>query len=680
MSDINIPGIQDNRGIDTQGMINDLMEAERVPMERMQEDVDRYEEQKQAWQAMNRRVQDLQTAAQGLYGFQSPFRARVATSSNEQVVTASAERTAEETTAQVRVSRLAGADRFLSRSLELGTQVEAGTYTFQVGDEEISLDFTGGSLSQFAQAINANADGALRARVVQNTANTEVFAIESQRTGAENRLRFADQAQTFALDAGIVRRAGDANRNIQLARGNLQQWTRPIDESAIEISEGTLRVKPGGELSIPVSPGLNVNENHLLRYEVREINREGDIEGPPPPPPGPETPDAGAMSLEDITIQNAPSQVELPEYEPPEQPRVVRDPQYLYAVGASGPVALPEVTPGDGFRTRELPLSEYVDSIRAVNLRNRNSHRDLEIRNMEIVDPTSRGDMQPVNPREVAADARLEIDGVEVSRPTNEIDDLIPGTTLQLQGTSPQAATVSVTPDTETTKDAIINLVGSYNQVVRDVNILTRSEEAIVEEIGYFSEEEREEARERLGMFQGDSMLNTMRSRLQTIMMNPYPTSAGQELNLLAEMGVSTNASGANTGGFNASRLRGYLEIDEAALDSALENNFQAVEDLFANDTDGDLAADSGVAVEVSNFTRPFVQSGGIIANRTQTLDTRISQTETDISDYSDRLDRYEQDLRREFGQMEQAMDSLNDSQRALQRLPNVGGGSGGGQ
>jgi flagellar hook-associated protein 2 len=367
--------------------------------------------------------------------------------------------------------------------------------------------------------------------------------------------------------------------------------------------------------------------------------------------------------------------VDLPEYQPPEQPPIVREPQYLYAAGSNGPAALPEIQAGENFQTVEVPLREYVSSINAINIRNENSHRDLEIRNMTIVDPTTRGDGQPVNPREVASDARLEIDGVEVSRPSNQIDDLIPGTTLELQGASSNPATITVQPDTDSVKDAIINFVGAYNQVVRDVNILTRTENAIIEEIGYFSEEEREQARERLGMLQGDSMLNNMRSRLQTIMMNAYPTTAGQELNLLAEMGISTNASGFNTGGVSASRLRGYLEIDEGALDGALQNNFDAVEDLFANDTDGDLIADSGVAVRTNEFTRPFVQSGGIIANRSNTLDNQISQTEDDIRDYSERLDDYEQQLQREFGQMESAMDSLNDSQEALQRLPGTGGG-----
>jgi flagellar hook-associated protein 2 len=164
-----------------------------------------------------------------------------------------------------------------------------------------------------------------------------------------------------------------------------------------------------------------------------------------------------------------------------------------------------------------------------------------------------------------------------------------------------------------------------------------------------------------------------MRSRLQTLMMNPYPTEAGREMNLLAQMGISTNAGGFG-GGVNVDRLRGYLEVNEDQLDTAIQNYYASVKDLFGNDTDGDLVVDSGVAYQVERTVTPYAQSGGIIATRRQSLDNQISNTEDDISSYQERLDRYEQELREDFGQMESAMEELQRSQRALQNLPSSGG------
>ncbi len=173
---------------------------------------------------------------------------------------------------------------------------------------------------------------------------------------------------------------------------------------------------------------------------------------------------------------------------------------------------------------------------------------------------------------------------------------------------------------------------------------------------------------ERLGILQGESSLNQLRSRMQTIMMDPYDTGLDSSYRLLAEIGISTNASGVG-GGFDASRLRGYLEINEAVLDDALASDFESVGRLFGRDTDGDLVTDTGLAVALERYITPYAQTGGIIAGRTDGLDTRIDQTEERISRTNRRLEDYEQELRSDFGRMEGMMDQMEESSRALDRL-----------
>ena len=65
----------------------------------------------------------------------------------------------------------------------------------------------------------------------------------------------------------------------------------------------------------------------------------------------------------------------------------------------------------------------------------------------------------------------------------------------------------------------------------------------------------------------------------------------------------------------------------------------------------------------------PYVRTGGIVAGRTDGLDTRIDQTQNRISRYNDRLEDYEQELRNDFGRMEGMMEQLEDNSRALDRL-----------
>lgn len=666
---ISVPGISSSNGrLDTERVIEELMEVERLPLNRMEDSVERYQAERQVWQDIGASLEALRENARFLFGFQTPFNDRIASSSDESVLTATAVRSAEEHTTEIEVLSIASADRFHSERLPLDYRVPAGRYVFRVGEERIAFTFSGGRLAAFAEEINDRGAGILRARVVRSTRDREILSLESQITGAENSLIFEEAALDFALSAGIVETVSDSRRDLSASPELLQPWTRPVSSDRVSVQEERIVVGPGGEVSLPVSPALSIGPTIVLEGEVRLIDTE-ESWSPPPPPPGPAVPPGEGVTLEDITIQNAPSRAPLVETEPEGPPPVVRDNQILFAQEGTSVVPLPEIAPTEDFVPLRLSLDDFVDSIRGLNIRNRNTYRTLELRNLKIYDTAARGDTRPVNAVNTARDAELLVDGVRVTRDSNTIDDAIPGVTLTLSNPGRVPIVLTVEPDRDGSKEAIIAFIGQYNQLIRDVNILTRNNESLINEVGYFTEEERSVARERLGMFQGESTLNQLRQTLQNIMMNPYETSAGRRLSLLAQAGISTNAAGANTGGYTASRLRGYLEISEQDLDRALASDFRAMKELFGWDTDGDQVVDSGAAFEVERYVAPYVRIGGIIASRTQGIDARIARTESDMDRMNDRLDRREQQLRTEFGQMQRSIDSMDEATRALDNL-----------
>ena len=104
-------------------------------------------------------------------------------------------------------------------------------------------------------------------------------------------------------------------------------------------------------------------------------------------------------------------------------------------------------------------------------------------------------------------------------------------------------------------------------------------------------------------------------------------------------------------------------------LDDALATDFESVGQLFGRDTNGDLVVDRGVGVALQQFVTPYVQTGGIVASRTDSLDTQIDNTQNRIARYNERLQDYEQQLRNDFGRMEGMMNQLQDSATALDRL-----------
>ena len=60
----------------------------------------------------------------------------------------------------------------------------------------------------------------------------------------------------------------------------------------------------------------------------------------------------------------------------------------------------------------------------------------------------------------------LKYEGITISRPTNDIDDIVPNVTLHVHEKTEKPANIKIEPDTESAKDAIITFVGKYNQAV----------------------------------------------------------------------------------------------------------------------------------------------------------------------------------------------------------------------
>lgn len=147
----------------------------------------------------------------------------------------------------------------------------------------------------------------------------------------------------------------------------------------------------------------------------------------------------------------------------------------------------------------------------------------------------------------------------------------------------------------------------------------------------------------------------------------PYPTSMERELSLLAQIGISTNAG--TSAGYDPAQLRGYLQINERTLDTALENRITAIKELFASDTTGDLLSDTGVAFNVDALTSPFVGNGGIISLKTGTIDSRISQDSRRITTLDRQLAAREAELRIQYARMEAAYSRMEQMSNSLENF-----------
>lgn len=688
MSDFSIPGAGLSDSV--QRVIDDLMAVESRRLERLQDSSNEYQVRYDGILDLSRLLRDFADSARSLYGFQNPFDSSLVSSSNPAIISGIAESRVEAGDYTFRVIQAAAADKLLSSPLATEYTVPEGNYGFSVGNEDFTFRFRGGTLQSFAETINRRSTGLVSASVISNTRDTEVLTIQSTRTGISNALTFLDDSQSLAKEIGLFRQQQPEPENIDLTGEALSPWSNPLNMQLIRLSPDRMNLLPQAEGAFPLPQRDDVIGEIILEYQVQLVPApvtatEPAQQADPEPLPGPLIPQTGGINFEGIQIKSEPSIAALPESQPwtggSGNPQVEDAPvpiprqdtqnpdQVLFIQSAGGSVPLPEVINDGEAHSFQVALSGEYDGALSLNFLNSNPNSEVVVSNIAIWDSGEQTEWVPANYISQASDSIVVYQGVEVSREGNRIDDLVPGLSLNVIRPGDEEVSLTINPDRETVKDSIITFVGNYNRLMAEINILSSRDSDIMSEISYFTEEERETYTERLGLFSGDSTLNRLKGTLQTAMMNAYNLQADSSLTLLSQIGISSNASSGGFAGRNSSQLRGYLDIDENALDTALEGNFSSVRELFGKDTDNDFIVDTGVAFALNSVLDQYVRSGNILTTRMNTLTSQISRINSDIGTEEERLEDRQAELEYQMAQMENARHTLEQSSQSMQNM-----------
>lgn len=681
MAGINIPGVTNQ--YNTNETVEKLMQIERIPLTREQKTLDSYKAQQDAWRTINRKMTSLRDSVKSLYSFENPFSNKITSSTEEYAITADATRKASFDSFKIDVIQPATADRFLTSELDSDTKVPSGTYTYKINDKTVTMRWKGGSLQDFSNALNKRGGDLIKSRVIGASKGKKTLSIESLKTGSENRLFFQDEAKTFAESSGMVIRVKPktiefgANRNdyrnvqpIELEQQRMPQLTT----NSIKLQGNKVTVPPrsGYTLNIPDS-AKNIPNTHfqftITKEDVADItvalNKQESR---------PVLPDAGTASFKDVTIINAPVDAALPA-EPAEKPEPLEsistnDVLFVkLSDGSEKMISTPNLLSQTETKI-DIALNDYK-TIDSIILKNRNTGVTLSVSAVEAFNPSENMGFIPQHAISSADDAIIKYEGITIRRPTNTIDDVVPEVTLNVHEKTEKTATIDIKPDTEAAKDALITFVGQYNQAVAELNILSQNKPEIIEELDYLSKDEKDEYREKLGMFNTDSTLSSLKSALQTTTSAMYRFNDSATVTMLSQIGIATNAT--NYNGYTPSKLRGYLEIDEKKLDSELEKHLEDVKNIFGYDSDGDLIIDSGIGYKLDKQLTAYVQSGGVFSMKTSSLDSRIKSSEQKISRLETQMDDKEAELKNRYGQMEGALNSLESQQNTIKNFSNRG-------
>lgn len=680
MSGINIPGVTDK--YKTNDLVEALINQERLPLEREQKVLDGYKVQKDALRSVNQNMSSLRESARGLYSFDNPFNNKTGVSSDEEAISADPGRNASFESFKVDVLQPATTDRFLSKEIDGGYRVEAGSYIFKSGEKTVNMNWKGGSLKDFASALNRRSKDVIKATLVGVSPGKQAMMIESMQTGEANRLVFEDDALEFAKEIGMVQKAQPKGASLSspdsikpapvdtssVSASEDQVGMPALSSDGVTVQDGKITVPPRGSFSIGVPQDIAADPSQRIEFSIGQADVADITTGLNQRPQSPALPDSGGINFKGIRIDNIQSDTTLLANQAPQGPLSPVSDDRLVSVrmkdGSEVDVPYQEgPTNEDGSKQVSIQVSDYPD-IDSIIVRNRNTGRELTLSSIESFNQNTDLGFEPVNPASVAQDAKIKYEGITITRPTNDIDDVVPDVTLHVKQRTERTATIDIKPDTEAAKEALITFVGTYNQLMAEINVLTQTKEEIISELEYLSDEEVERYKEWLGLFKSDFSLKNGKSSMQTIMASPYIVEGNEEISMLAQLGISTSAD--SYAGISASRLRGYLEINEDELDTALENNLLEVKNIFGYDTDGDLAIDSGIAYQLDQRLQSFVQSGGILSTKISGLDTRIASSETQIEKLETQIEAKEQELKQKYGQMESTLNSLESQSQSI--------------
>lgn len=243
----------------------------------------------------------------------------------------------------------------------------------------------------------------------------------------------------------------------------------------------------------------------------------------------------------------------------------------------------------------------------------------------------------PANVYQAAGDAKLVVDGLAITRPTNQITGVIPGVTLAL--TKPGVtSSLRVAPDTASLKQKLQFFVTSYNDLVNAGHTAT----------GYSG------VKASNPVLAGEPAIRRSLDGLSRLVASQIPGTTGA-YTTLGSVGVTLSANGT-------------LSLDASKLDAAIAKDPDAVRRVFV--TDSALGA-TGIMKTLASTADSFVNgTSSPIKARLEALSALSKRLDSSATKKQEAIEAYEQNLKKQFSELDRAMSKYNSMSAAISGLP----------
>lgn len=172
----------------------------------------------------------------------------------------------------------------------------------------------------------------------------------------------------------------------------------------------------------------------------------------------------------------------------------------------------------------------------------------------QLVYDASTGGTTNLTQTMAASNATFVIDGISISKASNNITDAIEGVTLNLLKANPgTTTTLNISRDTTSAQSAISSFVKSFNDLNTTIVNLTKYDAST----------------KQASILTGDSTVRSIQTQIRSAISDPL-TTAGGGLSLLSEVGISFQSDGT-------------LQFDSSKLSNVLNDPTKDISTLFAS-------------------------------------------------------------------------------------------------
>jgi flagellar hook-associated protein 2 len=241
-------------------------------------------------------------------------------------------------------------------------------------------------------------------------------------------------------------------------------------------------------------------------------------------------------------------------------------------------------------------------------------------------DPAGGGSMTTVA---AAQDAKLSVDGFDITSATNAVTGAIQGVTINLtQPTGDTPDTLTVAADNASIATSVQNFVTAYNKFLSATKSLTSYDASSGTS----------------GALLGDSTLLGIASRLSRSL-GTQVGAQGNTVRSLADVGIHFEVDGT-------------LSLDNDKLNSALSASPEQVKSLFGNA--------SGYGSTLTPMLQGYLQTGGILDGRTDSLNKSSQSLDDQQTQLDARMDALKTMYTAQFTKLDQLLTSLDSTSKFL--------------